>query len=233
MFYYLLIFNWNFTKYIFCIICSSFLDPTYNSGNYDLCAIVVTPFLRGPSTFYLFKELLKWHKQELEWRWQSSGVGQLKWRAVGLFDCWSGQLAVPKFYLAQSGSGTYWRGPAGAAFGAHCCWPYLIIAFHFVSGECRKLNANLHDTNRSGQCGWWVAAVVGGQKRNTATITPTIIIIIITKQPVREQHCPILGSLLFFYHCVRPDQRNAGRWVVKVFRYHFSLFELFIIRTAA
>jgi len=31
----------------------------------------------------------------------------------------------------------------------------LIIAFHFVSGECRKLNANLHDTNRSGQ---WVVS---------------------------------------------------------------------------
>lgn len=39
--------------------------------------------------------------------------------------------------------------PGSEAIGAHCCWTYLIIAFHFVLGKRRKLNANLHDTNSS------------------------------------------------------------------------------------
>lgn len=40
--------------------------------------------------------------------------------------------------------------PGSEAIGAHCCWTYLIIAFHFVLGKRRKLNANLHDTNSNG-----------------------------------------------------------------------------------
>lgn len=108
----------------------------------------------------------------------------------------NGQLAMSKFYL----SSVQW-GKLGGGWDQmlrlvlllplHCCWTYLIIAFHFVLGKRRKLNANSLDTNSSSSssCGG-IGAVAA------PTITPTIIVII-TKAKQQNEN--------FIWCCVKPN----------------------------
>jgi len=94
---------------------ASFFEPFLRtSGTRDIFP-VVTPFLCGPGTFYLFKELLKWHKQELEWRWQSHWWAN--WTG-GLLAWLTGSAKVLSGQEQWWGRGGYWRGPAGAAVAA-------------------------------------------------------------------------------------------------------------------
>lgn len=169
--------------FFFCYF-SSFWLPTYHWCCCCCCFCGDYAFMLGFGMFYLFWKLLKWHKQQQGWDLPMAPNGQL-------WQCWSFILTrfvrnnsrarwIYKEKERERGRGRAERVEGAAAvgvcvaIGAHCCWTYLIIAFHFVLGKRRKLNANLHDTkSRERAWGRGTERERGNLEETTATIMPT------------------------------------------------------------